>query len=452
MKKKLNTVFFSLFFLCSAVAEAYFIRTSSGDYVSVIGIGIVLLISGYLLMDSIRSKLAEQGKGIKSYVDRMYQEETQRRTEQITELINLQKATYMATKKNTSAITDQLAQLEELLERVEGLERDNGKALEGLELLQKKSLEGQRNALNLEINYNKENTKQLMRVLREVGAQEETRELLYRIAERIEKGTVELRKELQNVSIAIPSSSGNEKSINGIGQAWNLEDSAWSGDSYVNRLLEEERKDEKQISTGWNWEENAVTEVLPADTITEVQIEDNIMEDQLENITAEMQPEDIMMEDQLENITVDMQSKDIMMEDEPENIMVDMWSQNTMMEEQPEDIMTEVLSEAGLMEAWSEDTAADMFAELRTEALAEASTLETATKDTDWFQEEKTPDTFTSGQEAMIYEADEITEEVAVTAVEQAPVSIPEIIPLYDDPNKALSADEIAKLFASLGQ
>jgi hypothetical protein len=452
MKKKLNTVFFSLFFLCSAVAEAYFIRTSSGDYVSVIGIGIVLLISGYLLMDSIRSKLAEQGKGIKSYVDRMYQEETQRRTEQLTELINLQKATYMATKKNTSAITDQLAQLEELLERVEGLERDNGKALEGLELLQKKSLEGQRNALNLEINYNKENTKQLMRVLREVGAQEETRELLYRIAERIEKGTVELRKELQNVSIAIPSSSGNEKSINGIGQAWNLEDSSWSGDSYVNQLLEEERKDEKQISTGWNWEENAVTEVLPADTITEAQPEDNIMEDQLENITAEMQPEDIMMEDQLENITAEMQPEDIMMEDQLENIMVDMWSRDTMMEEQPEDIMTEVQSEAGLMEAWSEDTVADMFAELRTEALAEASTMETVTKDTGWFQEEKTPDTFTSGQEAMISEADEITEEVAVTAAEPAPVSIPEIIPLYDDPNKALSADEIARLFASLGQ
>lgn len=345
MKKKLNTVFFSLFFLCSVVAEAYFIRTSSGDYVSVIGIGIVLLISGYLLMDSIRSKLAEQGKGIRSYVDRMYQEETQRRTEQLTELINLQKATYMATKKNTSAITDQLAQLEELLERVEGLERENGKVLEGLEILQKKSLEGQRNALNLEINYSKENTKQLMRVLREVGAQEETRELLNRIAECIEKNTVELRKELQNVSITTPSSSGNEGPIKGIGQDWDLEDSSWNGDSYDGLLREEERKDEKQISTGWGWEEAAVTEALSSDTITEVQPED-----------------------------------------------------------------------------------------------------------ADWFQEEKTPDTISSGQEELISEADEITEEIAVNAAEQAPVSIPEIIPLYDDPNKALSADEIARLFASLGQ
>ncbi len=407
MKKKLNTVFFSLFFLCSVVAEAYFIRTSSGDYVSVIGIGIVLLISGYLLMDSIRSKLAEQGKGIRSYVDRMYQEETQRRTEQLTELINLQKATYMATKKNTSAITDQLAQLEELLERVEGLERENGKVLEGLEILQKKSLEGQRNALNLEINYSKENTKQLMRVLREVGAQEETREILNRIAERIEKNTVVLRKELQNVSITTPSSSGNEGPIKGIGQDWDLEDSSWNGDSYDGQLREEERKDEKQISTGWGWEEAAVTEALSSDTITEVQPEDAIVEEQ------------------------------------PENIM---------MEEQPENIMAEGQSEAVLMEAWSEYTATDMFGELRTEALAEASMMETVTEDADWLQEEKTTDTISPGQEELISEADEITEEIAVNAAEQAPVSIPEIIPLYDDPNKALSADEIARLFASLGQ
>ncbi len=215
MKKKLNIIFFGLFFMGSAVAEAYFIQTGSKDYISVVGIGAVLLISGYLLMDSIRSKLAEQGRNIRDYVDRMYQEETQRRNEQLTELINLQKATYTASKKNTAEIT---ARLGELLERVELLEEHRGKALERLEVLQKKSLEGQKNSLNLEINYHKEHTKQLISALKETGNQEETRELLDKIKQCIEKSTEELQKELQNIKAPDSILSKEEELISEAGE------------------------------------------------------------------------------------------------------------------------------------------------------------------------------------------------------------------------------------------
>lgn len=401
MKKKLNTVFFGLFFLGSVVAETYFIQTSSGDYISVVGIGIVLLISGYLLMDSVRSKLAEQGKGIKSYVERMYQDETRQRNQQLTELINLQKATYSATKKNTAAIT---AQLEALLERVTVLEENHGKALERLEILQKKSLEGQKNALNLEINYSKEHTKQLMRVLREVGDQAETRELLHKIVEYIDKGTAELQKELQNISIVVPSFPGNEEPVKDAEQDWKLEDSSWG--SYASGQSSEEHKIKNQASA--DWEENQA------------------MESSLADIMMEVESEDIMMESSL---------ADIMMEAEPEDVMMEVQPEDVMIEASPEDSMMEAQTEHVMMEAPAEDFMPEAFI-----------------KSTSWLQEEKTPDTITSGQEEPISEADAAIEAIAVTAAEQVPASIPEIIPLYDDPNKTLSADEIARLFASLGR
>jgi hypothetical protein len=45
----------------------------------------------------------------------------------------------------------------------------------------------------------------------------------------------------------------------------------------------------------------------------------------------------------------------------------------------------------------------------------------------------------------------EVLEEINEVMVEPLP-TIPEVKPLYADPNKALSADEIASLFASFGQ
>jgi hypothetical protein len=44
------------------------------------------------------------------------------------------------------------------------------------------------------------------------------------------------------------------------------------------------------------------------------------------------------------------------------------------------------------------------------------------------------------------------TEATSTEAVSEEKESAPEITPLYSDPNKALSADEIAALFASFGQ
>lgn len=204
MKKRLNIMFFSLCFLGTVIAETYFIQTDAGDHFSVIALGVVVLITGYLLMDSIRGRILEGSKGIKVYIDQMYLEEKERLNEHYQEVQNLQKAAYTAVKKNTATISEKL---EELIDRVDSLEDNQARALQKLGDLQLKALEGQKKALSLEINYNKENTKQLMKTIRETGASVETIELLGRIAERIENNTQVLQQELQLMNIKASETS-----------------------------------------------------------------------------------------------------------------------------------------------------------------------------------------------------------------------------------------------------
>jgi hypothetical protein len=196
MKKRFNIIFFSICFLAALIAEAYCILVLDGDLFSVIGIGAVVLITVYLLMDSIRSKLVQSSDNIKSYVDRVYSEEAEKWSERYTELLNIQKATYTATKKNTALISEQF---EEIVVRMETLEANNAKSMQKLIELQMKALEGQKNALNLEINYGKENTKQLMNVLREEGSRLDQKEELSKILSCLEDNNSLLKEQINKL-------------------------------------------------------------------------------------------------------------------------------------------------------------------------------------------------------------------------------------------------------------
>jgi hypothetical protein len=196
MKKRLNIMFFSICFLAALLAETYCIQVMEGDLFSVVGIGIVVLISGYLLMDSIRSKLANSSENVKYYVDRIYSEEAEKSTERYTEQVNIQKATYTATKKNTAMLSEQF---EEVVSRLEALEMNNAKSFQMLIDLQLKALEGQKNALNLEIKYNKENTNQLMKALREEGNRFDLKEELSKILSCLEENNSLLKN--QEISV-----------------------------------------------------------------------------------------------------------------------------------------------------------------------------------------------------------------------------------------------------------
>lgn len=170
MKKRLNTIFFGICFLVAFILEIYAIQVLNGDLFSSVGLGCVLLITGYLLMDSIREQLQENKDKAKFYIDHIIEEESDKWSERYTEHMNIQKASYTAVKKSTAIMQ---RQYEELLVRLDTLGADQEKANQKTTELLKKSLEGQKNALNLEINHGRENTKHLLQSLQEKDQNEE---------------------------------------------------------------------------------------------------------------------------------------------------------------------------------------------------------------------------------------------------------------------------------------
>jgi hypothetical protein len=286
MKKRMNIIFFSICFLAALLAETYCIQVLEGDIFSVVGIGIVVLITGYLFMDSARSLLIRSSEKSKSYVDHMYMEETEKWNERFTEFVNLQKATYTATKKNTAMIAEQF---EEILLRMEILEVNNSKALQKITELQMKSLEGQKNALNLEINYSKENTKQLINVLREEGNHSELKEQLTLIASYLETNNELLKTRMNNIE---------NKSDNGFDSGIDIKmESGYAQNNFINQsftedfydeldtvdhiedaddIQEEEQEYENASETSWSFEEEPESEALNSEIEEEEPVEEII--------------------------------------------------------------------------------------------------------------------------------------------------------------------------------
>jgi hypothetical protein len=163
MKNRMSIIFFGVCLLAALLGEEYCIQNLNGDLFSTLGIGLVVLIMGYLFLDSIRSNIRQRRDKAQFYLDRFVKEMTEKWSERYTELTNIQKATYSVTKKNTQEISKQF---EDILLRLEDMENNNMNMLQILLELQKKSMEGQKNALNMQIHYGKENTKQLITAIR----------------------------------------------------------------------------------------------------------------------------------------------------------------------------------------------------------------------------------------------------------------------------------------------
>lgn len=193
MKKKINLVFFGVCFLASLLIEAYCLLVLDGDIFSTAGISIVVLVTGYLLLDGIRGEIRQSSQRVKLLLEQVYRDETEKAGERYTETLNIHKASYSAVKKNSVMVNDKF---EELFQKLNAMERSNTNALQKVADMQKKSMDGQKNALNYEINYNKENTKQLIKAIREES-------------ELLEKNHGQLMRilaALENGGTAIPSS------------------------------------------------------------------------------------------------------------------------------------------------------------------------------------------------------------------------------------------------------
>lgn len=157
--KKIGIVLFGLFFLSSLLTEIYLFHVPGMDLFSILGIGAVVLITGVLWYDSIFDRIKKGSQNAKFVFDQMYREETEKWDVRYSELLNLHKATYTALKKSNLEMRQKL---EELSGKLEVLEKNHANATQRVVELQHKSMEGQKKALNIEINHSRENTKQLL--------------------------------------------------------------------------------------------------------------------------------------------------------------------------------------------------------------------------------------------------------------------------------------------------
>ncbi len=190
MKTKKHIIAMGSCFIITLLLQMYSIGLVEVGPVVPIGLGMVTVLLGYLFMDAIRKQIEQIQKDDKFYLDQMIGNESEKWLERYTELLNMQKASYTATKKNGEY---QAKQFSELLLRLEGLEKKQAASLYKVVELQKRSLEGQKKALNLEVNHGRENTRRIMGLLKE--AQQASSEIPFDKLLSLQEGSQELIKE-----------------------------------------------------------------------------------------------------------------------------------------------------------------------------------------------------------------------------------------------------------------
>ncbi len=166
MRRRLNCVFFGVCFLAALFAEAYSIFVLKGELLNFLGFGVVSLLTGYLLFAEIRDSIERKQEKLSVYVNQIVTNEMDDWKSRMTELTNIQKATYAATKKSNELLNNQL---KEISGRVNTLESNNSSALYLIAELQRRSLEGQKKAINYQVHYNRENTKELISAVQSLG-------------------------------------------------------------------------------------------------------------------------------------------------------------------------------------------------------------------------------------------------------------------------------------------
>lgn len=163
MKQKATIFLFGLCFLIAILGEAYLLNMANPHLFSIIGIGIVVLLTGYLWIDSIWEYISRSITKNKLLYEEGQKQETEKWDARYTELLNIQKATYAALKKSDIRVQRGLKRLSY---RIEALEKNVG-ATDQINDQLSKVMKGQKNALNILVKYSNENTKDLIEAIKE---------------------------------------------------------------------------------------------------------------------------------------------------------------------------------------------------------------------------------------------------------------------------------------------
>lgn len=121
MKEKTIVLLFGLCFLISLLGEIYLINASNPHAFSIIGIGIVVVLTGYLWIDSIWEYVSNIINKNKLMYEDLIKQENEKWEARYTELLKIQKATYVAVKKSDLKLQEEIKNLSD---RIASLEDD----------------------------------------------------------------------------------------------------------------------------------------------------------------------------------------------------------------------------------------------------------------------------------------------------------------------------------------
>jgi hypothetical protein len=250
--------------------------------------------------------------------------------------------------------------------------------------------------------------------MKEAGNQEEIKSLLNKILEQNEKGIERLQNELQNISITIQGPLTNNLYSE---QEWEL-----GSGSKVENLTE----------TGWNVDAEVV--------LNDGNDSWNIGSDE------EIEKDPVEIEWDSAN-------------EEQSSIEEPKYSEEQKHTFEEEQLFTQTTEDNVMEEATSDYSDWNAGIDLELNNIIQGWDLNSTTEITPdanaTLEEEQVPEVIDDKSDELSKTEETIETVETFEAAESFEVkeeSKPEIKPLYDDPNKALSADEIAALFASFGQ
>lgn len=148
MKRKASVLLFGASFLIAILGEAYLLNEPQPHLLSIIGIGIVVILTGYLFLDAALEYIASSNKKNDLLSDEGQRLEAEKWDSRFTELLNIQKATYAALKKSDNKVQEDIKALYDMLKQIIQL--------------QNMTIDGQKKALNISVNYSRENMNKLL--------------------------------------------------------------------------------------------------------------------------------------------------------------------------------------------------------------------------------------------------------------------------------------------------
>lgn len=124
MKEKRSVILYGLSFIIAILGEAYLLNVGDPHIFSIVGIGIVVILTGYLWLESIWEYRASNNNKFRYLWEISKEEEAKKEDARYREIINLQKATYTAIKKSQLKMQEEMTELSKKMDQLILLQKE----------------------------------------------------------------------------------------------------------------------------------------------------------------------------------------------------------------------------------------------------------------------------------------------------------------------------------------